>query len=146
MLFRILNHLSTHKQIRSWFIFAIITIVVIAIGALKIGVVRSFNLVVGSLFILFFPGWFLSFITFPMSDGLNDESELSSRRALDIIERCTLAVALSIIISSIIVFVLYNFLGSSKLTPINFIVAAVFLNSILFAVATLRKKRVKLCV
>lgn len=136
---RVLKRYLSHQH-SWWFIFVIATVIAIAIGALRIGVVRSFNLVVGSLFVLFFPGWWVSFIAFPVNDSLSDEAGVSSRRSLDIIERCTLAVALSIIISSLTVFVLYNFPGNSKLVPKNFIVATALLAILLFAAATWRKR------
>lgn len=111
-----------------------------AIGAFTIGIVRFFSLVVGSLFILVLPGWLISFIEFPYSDRLSGTEGLLSRRALDWIERLTLAVTLSIIISSAIVFALFNFPEGSKLTPKNFSVATILLNVMFFAMAAWRAK------
>lgn len=121
-------------------IFLIAIVVAIVMGSFKIGMVRSFSLVTGSFFVLFFPGWLLSFIAFPLSEGLSDKTEATSHCALDLIERSTLAVALSIIISSLVVFVLYNFPEGGKLIPKNFVVADTLVNMMLFATVAWRKR------
>ncbi|MBI5134664.1 DUF1616 domain-containing protein [Candidatus Uhrbacteria bacterium] len=101
---------------------------------------RSLFIVVGILLLLFFPGWWASFFAFPMSDRVSEGTNSSPYPALDSIERTTLAIALSIVLYSAIVFVLYNFPGGGVLDAENFAIVIVLLNIMLFAAAAWRKR------
>ncbi len=136
MLFRIENR--SHGR---WLaVLGGIVVVAMAVGTMRIGFTRSFTIVVGMLLFLYFPGWWVSFVEFPLSDRFGDETTGSSHRTLDIIERITLAVALSIVLSSATVFVLYIFPGGGALNAENFAIAIILLNIMLFAAAGGRKK------
>lgn len=63
----------------------------------------------GSFFVLFVPGFIATFIFFPKHARMSDEfyREAHVRSSLDAIERCVLAVLLSVIITSFAVYILY---------------------------------------
>ncbi|MBI4135631.1 DUF1616 domain-containing protein [Candidatus Uhrbacteria bacterium] len=128
----------------------------ILIGILLLGAVGSYwtsfanviRLIVAGIFIFLLPGWCTTLFFFPrseriMGDGMQEGEQKVKRqqRALDPIERTTLAVALSIIISSAVVFTLNVFSGD-KFTPRNLAIAIVLTNFMLYGGMAWRTQRV----
>ncbi len=131
------THCLRRRYIRSWCILGIASVTIIT--AMQISISRFFVTTLSIVFMLYFPGWWASFIWFPFTEKIDDETGASSHLAFDIIERITLAIVLSIIVSSIVVFVLHYFPGGSRLNPENLGIAIMLLNSTLFGAAAFRK-------
>lgn len=76
----------------------------------------ALRMVFGSFFVLFLPGFFLTWIFFPQTDSVvdrkhinnvNEKNDAPCTRALDFIERGTLSVIMSIVVISATVYTLY---------------------------------------
>ena len=83
----------------------LLSVVVLAAGSER-SLIQSAVLAAGVALVLVIPGWCLAVIAFPMRDCVGSERVEDVPRALDIIERMTLAGILSIVVTSGIVFVL----------------------------------------
>ncbi len=129
----------------------------IAVAGVIIGIVAGLEIVgyplasqsVGFLLILYLPGWFFSLAVFPYSSpGVSTMQRPRRNSALDVIERTTFSVMLSIFITSGIVYLLHALEASSselyRLTPRNFVYLMGATLLILGAVALYRQKIVSL--
>ena len=100
-------------------------------------VARAFNIVFGSVGVLFLPGFFFTFIFFPASRSLQDPVKASSleARALDGIER----IVLSIIFSITLITLTFTFLRrlDVNLTPLKVALVVIFFNIVNMAGALL---------
>src|SRR3989338_11336996 len=76
----------------------------------KLSSLESFRIVFGSIYVLFLPGFIISFIFFPKTKKFDDENEEKEKGAIDWIERIALSFALSIAIVPLAVFYL-NLIG-----------------------------------
>ncbi len=97
---------------------------------------QSLAMITMSIFFLFLPGLFTTLIFFPRHISFRaivEDQEL--RRSLDPLERVTLAVLLSIVITSALVYILYiirfGASSGSALTPLNFILFVIVINALL---------------
>lgn len=128
-----------NTKVRIFIIVAIFIVVIVFILArlLQINPTYLFYVLFGSAMVLFLPGFFATFIFFPKRDGMSygGEDIVHNERALDMIERITLAILLSIVITSAIVFGLHNLFETSRLTPRNLALSVIFVNIISGAVA-----------
>jgi uncharacterized membrane protein len=118
------------------FIISAITIVLLSIISLIIAIfssltiVESFRIIFGSIYVLFLPGFIISFIFFPRSKKFDDKSD--EHGAIDFIERIALSFALSIAIVPLAVFYL-NLVGikinllNSFLTIAAIIIISIFI-------------------
>jgi uncharacterized membrane protein len=99
----------------NWFKGIIITLVVLALISLGIGIfsplgyLGSFRVVFGSIYVLFIPGFIISYIFFPKTKEFEEKKE-REKGSLDWIERIALSFALSIAIVPLAVFYL-NLIG-----------------------------------
>lgn len=77
--------------------------------------INSMRIFLGSFFVLFLPGFFISYLFFPRTRAFSEDSTESAR--IDWLERIALSIALSIAIVPLIIFYL-NLIGM-KITTIN---------------------------
>lgn len=110
-----------NKQTKSWVKNTTIVIVILAILSTllgffsSLGYLESFRIIFGSIYVLFLPGFIISYIFFPKSQEFESKKEESG--AIDLIERVALSFALSIAIVPLAVFYL-NLIGL-KINLIN---------------------------
>lgn len=125
----------------------------IFVGSLWLGFWQSFAVITMSVLVLFLPGFFISFIFFPEHIAFMAASnDQKLRRALDPLERVTLAILLSIVITSGLIYILYtiqlNISDKNVLTPFYFILFAASINILLCIIVFLmhqyvmRKKKI----
>jgi uncharacterized membrane protein len=113
------------KTQKNWLLGIIITLVVLAIIsfiiaiAAKQSILNSFRIVFGSVYVLFIPGFIISYIFFPKTREFEENKHEHEREkgAIDWIERIALSFALSIAIVPLAVFYL-NLIGV-KINLIN---------------------------
>lgn len=70
--------------------------------------IQILKMICGTLIVLFLPGFFLSFVFFPLFDHIEETFTNTARgnqRGLDPIERLTFAILLSILLSSLTVYI-----------------------------------------
>ncbi len=92
------------------------TIAIMALAAISLGIgifsslnyMESFRIIFGSAYVLFLPGFLISYIFFPKTKEFEEKSE--EKGAIDWIERIALSFALSIAIVPLAVFYL-NLIG-----------------------------------
>lgn len=98
---------------------------------------ESFRIVFGSVYVLFLPGFIISFIFFPKTKELDSKEE----NAIDWLERIALSFALSIAIVPLVVFYL-NLIGIKiNLLNTSLIIAGIMLISII--ILWIKQKRQK---
>lgn len=134
---------SQYNTIIKIVVFIIVGLALLAlVGSLRIGLARSFSIVFGGMLILIIPGLSATLIFFPGHDTLFSykKEEGGGSRTLDMVERVTLGGILSIILSSGVVFGLYNIAGIDKLNFHNLIWAIIFLNMFVGAIAFWKQK------
>ncbi|MDP1728986.1 MAG: DUF1616 domain-containing protein [archaeon] len=108
-----------HKADYSWTKLIIISLIILAILSVILGIftslgyLESLRIVFGSVFVLFLPGFIISYIFFPKTKAFESEE----KEAIDWIERIALSFALSIAIVPLMVFYL-NLIGI-KINTIN---------------------------
>ncbi len=108
-------------------VIALIIISIVLGTATSLGYAESFRIVFGSIYVLFIPGFILSYIFFPHTKEF--ESKEENKKSIDWIERIALSFALSIAIVPLAVFYL-NLIGvkinalNSFLTILGIIVIA----------------------
>jgi hypothetical protein len=110
------------------------------IGAMYFGLSRMSAWVFSMPLLLLLPGLWISYYFYPDSEKCFADDDSSKRSVLDPIERTTLAFALSVVTTSIVVYGLGTVVGGVKLQPKNLAVAILFVNIILFAVAATKKR------
>ncbi|MEK6855421.1 MAG: DUF1616 domain-containing protein [Nanoarchaeota archaeon] len=105
----------TKTEVNRKFIFiGIIVILLLVIISLnlgffsKLGYLESFRIVFGSVYVLFLPGFILTYLFFPKTKEFDSEND--SEGAIDWIERIALSFALSIAIVPLVIFYL-NLIG-----------------------------------
>ena len=126
-----LKHLRPRSKIS---IFVIVFVVLLSLISVLIGyfsdlgMIESFRVVFGSVYVLFLPGFIISFIFFPKTKKFDEEKNVKEESgAIDWIERIALSFALSIAIVPLAVFYL-NLIGlkinvlNSSLTILGIIV------------------------
>lgn len=126
------------NQQGKWTIGTLIGIIILAIISILIGIfsslglLESFRIIFGSVFVLFIPGFVISYIFFPKTREFEENEKINVERekgAIDWIERVALSFALSIAIVPLVVFYL-NLIGlkinllNSFLTILGIIVIA----------------------
>ncbi len=107
------------NQQGKWTIGTLIGIIILAIISILIGIfsslglLESFRIIFGSVFVLFIPGFVISYIFFPKTREFEENEKINVERekgAIDWIERVALSFALSIAIVPLVVFYL-NLIG-----------------------------------
>jgi|SRR3989344_2854199 len=94
----------------------VLALISLAIGIFsQISFLESFRIIFGSVYVLFLPGFILTYIFFPLTKKFDDKNEENG--AIDWIERIALSFALSIAIVPLVVFYL-NLIGV-KISVIN---------------------------
>lgn len=104
-------------------------------------IINSFRIVFGSAFVLFLPGFIITYIFFPKNKKESKEIEQKEKGSLDIIERIALSFALSIAIVPLVVFYL-NLIGV-KINLLNSfltILGIIIISSIILGIKTRIKK------
>jgi len=91
--------------------FVILLFLSLLIGLfLSLRYLESLRIVFGSVYVLFLPGFILSYVFFPFSKQVDDNENLEDDEnkeiAIDWIERCAISFALSIAIAPLVVFYL----------------------------------------
>lgn len=89
-------------------LLAIISILVGLFSSLGLG--ESFRIVYGSLYVLFLPGFILSYIFFPKTKNEEEKYAEETDKGIDWIERIALSFALSIAVVPLVIFYL-NLIG-----------------------------------
>jgi len=98
-----------NKLINGFIALAVLDILSLLIGVLsQLTIIASFRIVFGSVFVLFLPGFVLTFIFFRKTKPINSKTE--EKGAIDWIERIALSFALSIAVVPLAVFYL-NLIG-----------------------------------
>jgi uncharacterized membrane protein len=118
--------MNKKNNIRSWAIGISVLLVSLIVLALiigffsSLGYLESFRIVFGSVYVLFVPGFLISYIFFPITKELDEQENKDKNeggKAIDWIERIALSFALSIAIVPLAVFYL-NLVGV-KINIIN---------------------------
>ena len=133
------------KKLRNWmigiiFILAVLMIISILIPIFSnLSYLASFRIVFGSLYVLFIPGFIISFIFFPRTKEFDEKNEDKEKNSIDWIERIALSFALSIAIVPLAVF--YLNLLSIKINILNsfLIILAIILVSSIILILRSRK-------
>ncbi len=133
------------KTQKKWILGIAIAIVILAIISLLIAIfakypiLNSLRIVFGSIYILFIPGFIISYIFFPKSREFDYKER--EKGAIDWIERIALSFALSIAIVPLAVFYL-NLIGV-KINLINsfFTILGIIIISTIILVIRMRKLR-----
>lgn len=110
---------------RGLLIIGILFVLSLTIGLFSsFGYLDSFRIVFGSVYVLFLPGFILSYVFFPFSkpfdeteNEFDDNKEVGKNSAIDWLERFVLSFALSIAVVPLIVF--YLNLGGVRINLIN---------------------------
>ncbi len=114
--------------ITSVIMLALISIILAA--STKLGYSESFRIIFGSIYVLFLPGFVISYIFFPHTKEFESDKEHNEKGAIDWIERIALSFALSIAIVPLTVFYL-NLIGlrinalNSALTILSIILISI---------------------
>lgn len=88
-----------------WIMIVSLIIISLAIGFFSpIGYIEAFRIIFGSVYVLFLPGFIISYIFFPKTKDF--DSEKGKNGAIDWIERIALSFALSIAIVPLLIFYL----------------------------------------
>lgn len=105
---------------------ALISLIIGGFGSL--GYFESFRIVFGSVYVLFFPGFILTFLFFPRTREFNSKNE---KGAIDWIERIALSFALSIAVVPLVIF--YLNLAGLKINLANsfFIILGIIILSLI---------------
>jgi len=126
------------KSIQKWIFGIIITAAILMIISVAISIFTSVSyfeamrIAYGSVYVLFLPGFLISYIFFPKTRPYEEDKEKREKGAIDWIERIALSFALSIAIVPLAVFYL-NLIGvkinllNSFLTILGMIIVAVFI-------------------
>src|SRR3989339_1008116 len=106
MRFNYRSRIIAHKRLIQYSVGAVVGIIALSIfGSYWTNFTNALRLVMVGIFIFFIPGWCATVLFLPYSDRMTEDGvQEGGRRSLDLIERITLAVILSIIISSAVIF------------------------------------------
>ena len=110
--------MSKSKIISKWVFGILMAVLALFLVAIFVGLfsgvsyIESFRIIFGSVYVLFIPGFILSFVFFPRIRAFEDKEKGEEREkgAIDWIERVALSFALSIAVVPLIVFYL-NLIG-----------------------------------
>ena len=105
---------KNHKTILKIVLIILSTLFILSLVILffsKLDLISSFRIVFGSVYVLFLPGFLISYLFFPKT------SELEKKGSIDWIERIALSFALSIAVVPLLVF--YLNLSGMKITALN---------------------------
>lgn len=149
------NLLNVHRIIRKglW-VVGILVIFSLLIGVFSsLGYLESFRIVFGSVFVLFLPGFILSYVFFPFSKEFDEEdneeeSEDEKRKegdekgsGIDWLERTALSFALSIAVVPLIVF--YLNLAGIRINLLNVFLEIIGIIIVSLVILYYRLKRLK---
>lgn len=98
----------------------------------KLDLISSFRIVFGSVYVLFLPGFLISYLFFPKT------SELEKKGSIDWIERIALSFALSIAVVPLFIFYL-NLLGL-KITALNSVIVVLIIILLSLGIIFRKKK------
>lgn len=109
----------------------------------EMGILESLRVVFGSLYVLFLPGFILSFVFFPVSCSFETSHKKREKGAIDFIERIALSFALSIAIVPLAVFYL-NLVGV-KINTLNsfLIILGIIIISSIILFFRIKKLKIK---
>jgi len=136
-----------NKSHKNWLIGIIIAIVVLAIISFAIAIfakqpiLDSFRISFGSVYVLFIPGFIISYIFFPNTREFEERKEEKEKGSIDWIERIALSFALSIAIVPLAVFYL-NLIGL-KINLLNSFLTILGIIIIASVILVFRIKRLK---
>ena len=137
------------NKINKWLIGILIIVVSLAVISLAIGFfsslghLESFRIIFGSIYVLFLPGFILSFIFFPKTRAFEDKEKDKEREkgSIDWIERIALSFALSIAVVPLAVF--YLSLIGVKINLLNSFLTILGIIVISSAILIWRLKKLK---
>lgn len=135
---RKINKLSLKKII--FFVFLVFILISLLLGIFtSLTYLESFRIIFGSIYVLFLPGFIISFIFFPKAKEFYSEANRhdEEKDAIDLIERIALSFALSIAIVPLAIFYL-NLIGV-KINILNsflVILGIIILSGLIFLVKT----------
>ncbi len=134
-----------NKSRKAWLFGIIITILILFIISILIALftqlsyLESLRIIFGSVYVLFLPGFVISYLFFPKTKEFESESE--EKGAIDWIERIALSFALSIAIVPLAVFYL-NLIGV-KINLLNSFLTILGIIIISFGVLYFKNKKTK---
>jgi uncharacterized membrane protein len=128
------------NKFKKYIIYTIVIVVTLFITSLildfflKLGFFNSFRIVFGTVYVLFLPGFIISFIFFPETKPYDNKT----KNSVDVIERIALSFALSIAVVPLAVFYL-NLIGL-KINLFNsfFTILAIILVSVIVLIIRLK--------
>ncbi|MGV8152631.1 MAG: DUF1616 domain-containing protein [Candidatus Nanoarchaeia archaeon] len=107
----------------------------------SLSILESFRIIFGSIYVLFLPGFIISFIFFPKTKKFEEDKETSAKDSIDIIERIALSFALSIAIVPLCVFYL-NLIGI-KINLLNSFLTILAIIFISLAILAIKSKKAR---
>ena len=116
---------KNYKTILKIVLIILLTLFILSLVILffsKLDLISSFRIVFGSVYVLFLPGFLISYLFFPKT------SELEKKGSIDWIERIALSFALSIAVVPLLVF--YLNLSGMKIKELNFFFVILILSLI----------------
>ena len=100
-----------NKWLIGFVVFVVLVLLSLSLGLFtNLEMLESFRIVFGSIYVLFLPGFIISFIFFPKTKKLESNENEGKKGDIDWIERIALSFALSIAIVPLTVFYL-NLIG-----------------------------------
>jgi len=126
---------KNHKTILKIVLIILSTLFILSLVILffsKLDLISSFRIVFGSVYVLFLPGFLISYLFFPKT------SELEKKGSIDWIERIALSFALSIAVVPLLVFYL-NLLGL-KITALNSVIVVLIIILLSLGIIFRKKK------
>ncbi|MBS3112930.1 DUF1616 domain-containing protein [Candidatus Woesearchaeota archaeon] len=126
---------KNHKTILKIVLIILSTLFILSLVILffsKLDLISSFRIVFGSVYVLFLPGFLISYLFFPKT------SELEKKGSIDWIERIALSFALSIAVVPLFIFYL-NLLGL-KITALNSVIVVLIIILLSLGIIFRKKK------
>ena len=126
---------KNHKNILKIVLIILSTLFILSLVILffsKLDLISSFRIVFGSVYVLFLPGFLISYLFFPKT------SELEKKGSIDWIERIALSFALSIAVVPLFIFYL-NLLGL-KITALNSVIVVLIIILLSLGIIFRKKK------
>jgi len=126
---------KNHKTILKIVLIILLTLFILSLVILffsKLDLISSFRIVFGSVYVLFLPGFLISYLFFPKT------SELEKKGSIDWIERIALSFALSIAVVPLFIFYL-NLLGL-KITALNSVIVVLIIILLSLGIIFRKKK------
>ena len=126
---------KNYKTILKIVLIILLTLFILSLVILffsKLDLISSFRIVFGSVYVLFLPGFLISYLFFPKT------SELEKKGSIDWIERIALSFALSIAVVPLFIFYL-NLLGL-KITALNSVIVVLIIILLSLGIIFRKKK------